>query len=623
MALSPDQLQRLRDLEELDQLRARVSTSTSPSEPGQLESLARGAAQGATLGFADELTGAGEAALVDPFKGKIGSLDDLLAAYRQHRDESRAAYKAAQEANPLTYGAGELAGGIAMAPLLGAGEAVQGANVGAKILGAAKAGAAIGAAGALGGSEADVTQGDIAGAAKDTLEGAGLGAAGGAAFEAVAPTVSKAAGDTLDYLKNLKTPGYLADVAKRSYAGESIGGLTNVSKYQGDVESAGKSLMDTARESMMGAGADLKAQAFEKAPAVDVTNTVENLLAKGRQALKLSPNEDQGYINAAMGELEQLGNRSLTEEGAIHYATPSREALDVDRVKSIVGNLANDPNVRLGPRAQDFLRDTQDSLKTLARSGMGDDSMAMKLATLSDKAYSSAIDTLTTAGLPLSGRGTSPDAIQTYEGALKTLKGAIEDLSLNPNSSKAASLSKGLDAMQQNLLALREQELTIASQHNMPEEFLNNIRDKYAARSNELNNVIDGLENASSNLKTSKMLTAHSTLNSGSQLQGILGISAGAVAGTGTALAGKAAGLVGRALPEAAGAVGAKIYNLSPSQLQNVADYFVSKGSAYGAQIKAAMSQPESRRNALLFSLAQTPGFREEAAGLFGEGEAK
>lgn len=81
----------------------------STQAPGKLESFGRGAAQGATLGYADELTGALEA-LKDKVTGSDGNLTDL---YRQHRDESRANYEAAHEANPWTYRAGELGGGVA------------------------------------------------------------------------------------------------------------------------------------------------------------------------------------------------------------------------------------------------------------------------------------------------------------------------------------------------------------------------------------------------------------------------------------------------------------------------------------------------------------------------------
>lgn len=106
---------------------AEVSPEAPKSDVGILESLLRGGAQGASMGFADELTAAGEAAFTDK-------------TYDQARAESRANYEAAQKSNPLAYGAGEFGGGAATA-------LVPGLNVGkaATLGGAALKGALMGA----------------------------------------------------------------------------------------------------------------------------------------------------------------------------------------------------------------------------------------------------------------------------------------------------------------------------------------------------------------------------------------------------------------------------------------------------------------------------------------------
>jgi hypothetical protein len=132
-------------------------------QPGWAESLGRGALQGATLGFADEISGGLEHA----FTGK---------PYDQARDESRANFEAARKANPKTYFAGELGGGVATSalPFL---NVAKGATVAAM---AGKAALAGGIAG-LGSSEADLTKGDVSGATWDTVKGAALGGALGAA----------------------------------------------------------------------------------------------------------------------------------------------------------------------------------------------------------------------------------------------------------------------------------------------------------------------------------------------------------------------------------------------------------------------------------------------------------
>lgn len=136
------------------------------SDVGYSESGLRGVAQGVSFGLSDEITGALESAFTDK-------------TYEQARDESRAAYKEAQEANPLTYGAGEIGGavGTAFVPGLGALNAAKGAKLATVVGKSALQGGLAG----LGLSEAD----DLSGMAKDTALGLGLGATGGLLAEKV------------------------------------------------------------------------------------------------------------------------------------------------------------------------------------------------------------------------------------------------------------------------------------------------------------------------------------------------------------------------------------------------------------------------------------------------------
>jgi hypothetical protein len=158
---------------------------TSPLSPGEMgklptyeetipevskkESFVRGAAQGATMGFADELTAALES-MATP------------KTYEQARGESREAYKEAQMANPKTYMGGEFAGAGATALVPGLGEmtipkmAAQGALYG------------------LGSSEADLTKGtaeEAKQATKDVLTGGAVGAVGGVIGKGLEAGVTK------------------------------------------------------------------------------------------------------------------------------------------------------------------------------------------------------------------------------------------------------------------------------------------------------------------------------------------------------------------------------------------------------------------------------------------------
>lgn len=154
-------------------------TEAAP-EVSMLESLGRGGAQGLSFGFADEITGALESMLTDK-------------SYEQARDESRKNYMEAEEANPKTFMAGNVAGAVAPAIAM---PATLGVN-------SLKGMAALGAVDALGRSEADLTKGDMSGALKDTARGAAMGAAAGG----VAKGIGSAAENLLPALRKLASEG--------------------------------------------------------------------------------------------------------------------------------------------------------------------------------------------------------------------------------------------------------------------------------------------------------------------------------------------------------------------------------------------------------------------------------
>lgn len=143
-----------------------------------MESLGRGALQGATFGFSDEIYGAGAGAY-----DKLFGSGDFTGTYAKERDAVRAANKTAQEANPGSYFAGELGGGLAL-PMgtarLGfkGAELAKDATLAARSMASAKTGAKYGAAYGLGVGEGEV--------GSQALSAAG-GAAGGAVFGGAIP----------------------------------------------------------------------------------------------------------------------------------------------------------------------------------------------------------------------------------------------------------------------------------------------------------------------------------------------------------------------------------------------------------------------------------------------------
>ncbi len=178
-------------------------------------SFVRGAAQGGTLGFADELGGAMQGGLQHIANGlptgalEWAGIDNRYLerpgeVYRAARDENRLADKTSQQAAPGMYLAGEIGGGLAT---------LAAAPAAAGFKGAVKAGSLIGAGSGLGSSEADLTRGEFAGAGVD----AGLGMAGGATFGAGGYGAGKAAAWARNKVLS-KTAGFI-DRATRD-AGE-------------------------------------------------------------------------------------------------------------------------------------------------------------------------------------------------------------------------------------------------------------------------------------------------------------------------------------------------------------------------------------------------------------------
>ena len=138
---------------------SRYVSGSPPSPPPQVsktESALRGGAQGLSFGFADEATARLESIAKD-------------IPYEQALQETRAAYKQAQEANPITYTGSEFAGGALTSLIPGVGQAATGAKLGRL----AAIGAGTGALSGLGFSEGQ----DIGEIARDVGIGGALGGA--------------------------------------------------------------------------------------------------------------------------------------------------------------------------------------------------------------------------------------------------------------------------------------------------------------------------------------------------------------------------------------------------------------------------------------------------------------
>lgn len=188
-------------LSDLDPSHIETVTSEAPKadEVSYLESLLRGAAQGGTMGFADEISGGVEAA-AQKLMGEEGDLGDL---YRKYREQSRENFKAAETANPRMSTAGNIVGGLATVVAPGAIAGKGAAAALTRLLTdpklTVKAGAALGGVTGLGTSEADITQGELSEAAYDTAKGTAMGAAGGKIIPTLGPKLAASIGAGVGY----------------------------------------------------------------------------------------------------------------------------------------------------------------------------------------------------------------------------------------------------------------------------------------------------------------------------------------------------------------------------------------------------------------------------------------
>ena len=186
---------------------------TGQPQVDQGTSAVRGGLQGASFGFGDEVSALADAAVskvpgLRDFAQKLHSeglprVDNPDITYQQRRDAYRQKNQEAQQANPKTYFAGEIAGSIA-APIPG-GAAVKGSTTLAKAASLAKTGAKVGALTGLGTSTADLTKGTIdefEKAVNDTVKGGVTGAVAAPLAAGAAKVVGTVAGKVGKAFKN-------------------------------------------------------------------------------------------------------------------------------------------------------------------------------------------------------------------------------------------------------------------------------------------------------------------------------------------------------------------------------------------------------------------------------------
>ena len=325
------------------------------------ESLARGAAQGATMGFSDELAGALGA--VGDVAGDQYALKDLLDRYQAQRDESRRLYAEAEKTNPTAYLSGNLAGGLATGIATGGGTGL------ANIL-------KIGALGGLGSSEADLTEGQIGQAARDTGTGAAIGALtagalklggmGAKAIGATAPAEDLARGFKLGKQGTDITSKLGQEAAEQQQIGL---GKDVIGKINEAIGNAGKTKRDILQTATKDASGDLSgiANKLTASAGDDLASfgrPVKADISKLQELADDFKNAANGKVTAQNLDKMRTAASELTSMGDDALKTKSGQKVAIDTLNSLRDLTRN----TVDPSKKQLLIDTDSKLSKLLSS---------------------------------------------------------------------------------------------------------------------------------------------------------------------------------------------------------------------------------------------------------------
>lgn len=318
------------------------------SRPSALASAARGVAQGASLGFADEIS-AGVRSLFDPTR-----------SYTDIRDELRDRDRLAREANPAAFMAGEIGGGLTSL-LVPAGAAFRAGAAGAKGIGMLRAGAAGAAIGGLSGagSSEGTTAAEIA---RDAIPGAIAGGVVGGGISAVGALARKGA---------MKFGEGAAVRSTRRSVDDVIGTARVTDAERKAIAAALEEIPSaTKREHVI----DLTRDAMRMAPGGAQTDALESLGGRSGviKALAKHGIDDTDDVVAAAEKLAvrraQMGARIGEGHAAIDQALP--RGADIARVNAAFNKVRSSAAWRSDPQAEAVIdrlqRAQSDKLKRLS-----------------------------------------------------------------------------------------------------------------------------------------------------------------------------------------------------------------------------------------------------------------
>lgn len=281
---------------------------TITDEPSMAESGLRGAAQGASFGFEDELAGLG-GAVADQLMPKQGEkleannpelqakLDAVVPkdrtfgeSYEHARDEERGLNAKAEKQNPKTYFASGLAGAVA--------------NPISRVASTLKGAVGTGALQGLGGSDEDLSEEKLPDLAKDVAMGAAFGAGGYGVGKAI-PKAAQAVGWAGK--KALTNFGPSAEAIEARLAGKAQDSAKSFSKLAEDMAGTVKGLGKRTKD-MSDAAVDVLT-AEQNIPKQTVTSVLDDAIGGiGVQGKAIGPVEKrtQAVLNELKNDLDQL-----------------------------------------------------------------------------------------------------------------------------------------------------------------------------------------------------------------------------------------------------------------------------------------------------------------------------
>lgn len=597
------------DLSAFDNAVAQNQEPEGALPPGMLESAGLGLAQGATFGFGDELYGAG-AGLTDALSGDVPiDMDMLMEAYTKNRDAARTEMKAAEEENPWTFNTANLLGGFAV-PAGALGAASKAATFGGRALQGLKAGAAAGALAGLGTSEADLTQGENLGqAGKEALTGAAIGGGLGAGASAIIPAAIKGTGDWIGKFKGAQKVG---NAFQKAREGVEMFGSEAVEREAIKTKELAKEIGKEINAVKKYAGS-VKGESLNNTDEVFLIDKYKELSEK-LKALVPSSDEEARLIAKYQSLLDTMIQKTTATVDNVSTTVakrPMATSEEIDKTTQALNKILY-KNKNLPYEAKEVGHQLSDELSDLAKKGM--DEAGVEKLKIGSEGYTKGLEAQAKVGGLPAASGTTLEARQIYEKQLEVLMDNIRRSFAKPGDSGAIALKEAFDVTKKNIETMNKKLLDMATD---PDEIAK-LKALGQEQLSKITNLEKQVKEQALNLSTSESMIGVSPFGGESLLKKVTGMSGEAATLSTARKLGQATRFVETNIPDAIKKLGQAVYSATPQQLQTVADKLAQKASPFASKVKAALSQPDRKRNAILFALMQQPGFRQDVGDIFG-----